>query len=62
MKTAMTIIFTVIVLFDIFMITPFGAMWMFKNMDEGKPCYGVLIMFITAIPLMFIGGYLGIIK
>ena len=58
----MTIIFTVIVLFDIFMVTPFGAMWTFKNMDEGKPCYGTLIMFVTIVPLMFIGCYLGIIK
>ena len=62
MKTAMTIIFTIIILFDIFMITPFGAMWIFKNLDEGKPNYGILIMFITAIPLMLIGCYLGIIK
>lgn len=62
MKTAMSIIFFAIVLFDIFMVTPFGAMWMFKDLDEGKPCYGIIIMFVTAIPLMFIGCYLGIIK
>lgn len=62
MKTAMTIIFTAIVLFDIFMITPFGVMWTFKNMDEGKPCYGALIAFGTIIPAMIIGCYLGIFK
>lgn len=62
MKTAMTIIFTVIVLFDIFMVTPFGAMWTLKNRDEGKPCYGILIVFVTIIPVMIIGCYLGIIK
>ena len=62
MKSAMTIIFFAIVLFDLFMVTPFGAMWTFSNMDEGKPCYGVLIMFVTAIPLMFIGCYLGLIQ
>lgn len=62
MKTAMTIIFTVIILFDIFMVTPFGAMWIFKNRDEEKPCYGVLIVFGTIIPAMIIGCYLGIIK
>lgn len=62
MKTAMSIIFFAIVLFDIFMVTPFGAMWMFKDLDEEKPCYGIIIMFVTAIPLMFIGCYLGIIK
>lgn len=62
MKTIMTIIFTTIVLFDIFMVTPFGAMWTFKDLDEGKPCYGILITFGTSIPLMIIGYYLGIIK
>lgn len=62
MKTAMLIIFSAIVLFDIFMVTPFGATWTFKNLHEGKPCYGLLIMFITAIPLVLIGCYLGIIK
>ncbi len=62
MKTVMTIIFVAIILFDIFMITPFGAMWTFKNRDEGKPCYGALITFGTIIPLMIIGSYLGIIK
>ena len=62
MKTIMLIIFFAIGLFDIFMVTPIGAMWTFKNLDEGKPCYGLLIMFATAIPLMFIGYYLGTIK
>ena len=62
MKTIMTIIFVVILLFDIFMATPFGVLWTLKNMDEGKPCYGILITFGTAIPLMLIGCYLGIIE
>ncbi len=62
MRTAMTILFIIIVLFDILMATPLGAVWTFKNMDEGKPCYGILIAFGTAIPLMIIGGFLGIIK
>lgn len=62
MKTIMTIIFTAILLFDIFMVTPFGAMWMFKNLEEGKPCYGILITFGTIVPLMIIGCYLGVIK
>lgn len=62
MRTAMLIIFSAIALFDFFMATPFGAMWIFKDLDEGKPCYGILIMFATAIPLMVIGCYLGIIK
>ena len=58
----MTVIFTAIILFDIFMVTPFGAMWTFKSLDEGKPCYGILIALGTSIPLMIIGYYLGIIK
>lgn len=62
MKTAMLIIFSAILLFDFFMATPFGVMWTFKNLDEGKPCYGILTMFVTAIPLMLIGLYLGIIN
>lgn len=62
MKTVMTVIFIVILGFDFFMVTPFGAMWTFKNRDEGKPCYGVLIVFGTIIPEMIIGCYLGIIK
>lgn len=62
MKTVMLIIFFAILLFDIFMASPFGAMWTLKNLDDDKPCYGILIMFVTAIPMMFIGGYLGIIE
>lgn len=62
MKIIMLIIFSVIVLFDCFMVTPFGVMWTFKNLNENKPCYGILIMFGTIIPLMLIGCYLGIIK
>ena len=62
MKTIMTAIFIAILLFDIFMATPFGVLWTLKNMDEGKPCYGILITFGTIIPLMIIGCYLGIIK
>ena len=62
MKTIMTAIFIAILLFDIFMATPFGVLWTLKNMDEGKPCYGILITFGTIIPLMIIECYLGIIK
>ena len=62
MKTFFTIIFFMNILFDLFMITPFGVYWTIKNLDEGKPCYGIIIMFVTAIPMMFIGCYLGIIK
>lgn len=62
MRIVLTIIFWAILLFDMFMITPFGVWWTSDNYDEGKPCYGILIMFLTAIPLMIIGLYLGIIQ
>ncbi len=62
MTTVLTIIFILILLFDIFMVTPFGAMWTMKNMDEGKPCYGIIAMFVSAIPLCIIGSILGFIK
>lgn len=55
------IIFVLIIAFDFFMVTPFGAYWTMKNLDEGKCCYGIIIMFITAIPLMIIAGILGLL-
>lgn len=58
MTTILTIIFGVIITFDVFMVTPFGVYWTMKNMDEGKPCYGVIIFFVTIIPLMIIGSIL----
>ena len=61
MKTFFTIIFLMTILFDFFMVTPFGVYWTMKNLDEGKPCYGIIIMFITAIPMMIIGSFLGYI-
>jgi len=60
MKTFLLIIFLIIFIFDCFMITPFGALWILKNLDENKPCYGILIVFITIIPVSLIGCYLGI--
>ena len=58
----LNIIFFGFILFYIFMITPFGAMWIFKNLDENKLCYGIIIMYISVIPVIFIGIYLGYIK
>lgn len=55
MTTVLTIIFILILAFDVFMATPFGMLWALKNLDEGKPCYGVIIVFVSAIPLMIIG-------
>ena len=62
MTTVLTIIFILILAFDAFMITPFGAGWTMKNLDEGKPCYGMIAMFISVIPFLVIGSILGFIK
>lgn len=61
MKTFFTIIFFMNILFDLFMITPFGVCWIMKDLDERKPCYGIIIIFITAIPMTIIGSFLGYI-
>ena len=62
MKTILAIILWKILLFDIFMVTSFGIWWTLDSLDGGKPCYGILIMFLTAIPFMIIGLYLGIFQ
>lgn len=60
--TIFTIIFIGFIGFYAFMITPFGVMWTMKNMDDGKPCYGMIIMFISVVPVTIIGLCLGFIK
>ena len=60
MTTILTIIFGMIIAFDVFMATPFGLGWTMKSMDEGKPCYGVIIVFVSVIPLIIIGSILKI--
>lgn len=62
MRTFLTIIFLAVVGFDFFMATPFGAFWMMDNLDNGKPCYGIIIAFIITPIAMIIGCYLGIVK
>lgn len=62
MTTILTIIFFLILAFDIFMVTPLGAQWTWKSLDEGKTCYGIIAVFVSAIPLLIIGGVLGFIK
>lgn len=62
MRTIFTSIFLINLAFDVFMITPFGAYWTMKNMDENKPCYGIIIAFTSAIPMMIIGAFLGYIE
>ena len=61
MTTVLKIIFVLIIAFDFFMVTPFGAYWTMKNLDDGDYCYGIIIMFVTAIPLMIIAGVLGLL-
>lgn len=62
MKGFLTFIFTIYVLFLVFMATPFGMGWALKDLEEGKPCYGILIAFGASIPMLFVGAYLGIFK
>jgi len=54
MLIILRLIAIVIIAFDIFMVSPFGIFWMMDNMDEHKPCYGVIFMFVSAIPLIII--------
>ena len=61
MTIILTIAFLLIVAFDLFMVTPFGVFWTMSNIDDGKPCYGIIIAFATAIPAVIIGAVLGII-
>ncbi len=62
MTTVLTIIFILILVFDLFMVTPFGARRTLKHLDEGKPCYGMIALFVSIIPLLVIGAVLGFIK
>jgi len=62
MRTILTIILWKIFLFDFLMVTPFGIWWTLDSLEEGTPCYGILIMFFTAVPFMIIGLYLGIFQ
>ena len=62
MRTILTIIFLIIIGFDVFMVTPFGAFWMINNLEDHKPCYGIIIMLILTPIAMIIGCCLGIIK
>lgn len=62
MTIILTIIFILILAFDVFMVTPFGARRTLKHLDEGKPCYGMIALIVSAIPLLVIGALLGFIK
>lgn len=54
MKKILTIIALIIILFDFFMATPWGFFWDMENNEKHKPNYGIIIMFITLIPLSII--------
>ena len=62
MRTIFTAIFFIAIAFYAFMITPFGVYWTIKNMDENKPCYGIIIVYTSVIPVMIIGSLLGYIE
>lgn len=61
MNTILTIIVICYFCFIFFMVTPFGAFWIFYDLENGKPCYGVILAFVLAIPVMLIASFLGIL-
>ena len=61
-KNVLTILFIIYILYAIFMATPFGAMLIWDELDNDKPCYSIIIHFILSVPMVIIGCYLGIIK
>lgn len=48
METVLTIIVVLLIGYYGFMVTPFGVSWVYKNLEEGKPCYNVFFMFLSA--------------
>ena len=54
MENLFTFYIVIYVLFLVFMGSPFGFYWTCKNLDEGKPCYGILIAFAGALPARLI--------
>jgi len=54
MEKILTIIALIIILFDFFMVTPWGCFWVMKCYDDDKPIYGIIIMLVTLIPLSII--------
>lgn len=62
MRVFLTVIFFAVIALDVFMVTPFGVLWMLKDMEESKPVYGVIIAFVATPVAMVIGSFLGIIQ
>lgn len=61
MKTFFTIIFFAVICFDFFMVTPFGIYWTMKDLDDGKPARGIILVFILTPIVMIIGSYIGLV-
>lgn len=61
-KNILMVLFVIYVLYAIFMASPFGAMLIWNELDNDKPCYSIIILFTLSIPMVIIGCYLGIIK
>ena len=62
MITILTIIATIIIFFDFFMITPFGFSRILRCLDEGKPCYEGLFVIFSSLPLVVILEFLKFIS
>jgi hypothetical protein len=58
METILTIIVVLLIGYYAFMITPFGVSWIYRNLEEGKPCYNVIFMFLSAPFVVLIIEYL----
>ena len=57
----LTVIFFLIICFYVFMATPFGLWWTMSDLDNGRSCKGMLIIFWTILPELIIGSILGLI-
>lgn len=63
MITILTVIFFIGLAYDIFLITPLGVFWIMTEIDDNsKPCYSIIIMWLSVLPILVIGSYLGYIK
>lgn len=61
MKTFLTIIFFVVICFDVFMVTPFGVYWTMADLDNGKTARGIILAFVLTPIAMIIGSFIGLI-
>lgn len=59
MRTVFEVIAIMIILFDVFMLSPFGMKYAFNRMDKGRPVYGWIFVMVSAIPFLIIAYCLG---